>query len=173
MAGVARNTFKKELVGFIKYAPMRPSKGKHTSPRTVALEPCKTKCGFKRNLSCRVGRRIRLTPRISLTCDCFYVLNPLPDNTYYNPLAIGTDIETSGHMFQVYFSNATGMNERAFIGETKSGFGKREIRFGFNLSKVFQSKKKESNFFSSGTSGRRTFQIVECSFLIIMRFIIC
>jgi len=57
-------------------------------------------------------------------------------------LAIGIDIETGGHVFQLHFSNATGMNERAFITETTANFIKGEIRFGFNLSRVFQLKKK-------------------------------
>jgi hypothetical protein len=90
-----------------------------------------------------VGGRIRLSRRISLTCDYYYVLNPLTDRTYYNPLSVGIDIETGGHVFQLHFSNSTGMNERAFITETTTSFRKAEIRFGFNLSRVFQLKKKK------------------------------
>ena len=59
-------------------------------------------------------------------------------------MAIGIDIETGGHVFQLHFSNATGMNERAFITETTANFIEGEIRFGFNLSRVFQLKKKKS-----------------------------
>jgi len=56
-------------------------------------------------------------------------------------LLVGFDIETGGHVFQLHFSNATGMNERAFITETTGRWGKAEVRFGFNLSRVFQIKK--------------------------------
>jgi hypothetical protein len=90
-----------------------------------------------------IGGRLRLSRRISLTWDYFYVLNPLTDNEYQHPLAVGFDIETGGHVFQLHFSNATGMNERAFITETTGRWGKGEIRFGFNLSRVFQIKKKK------------------------------
>jgi len=36
------------------------------------------------------------------------------------------------------------MNERAFITETTGKWGKGEVRFGFNLSRVFQIKKKKA-----------------------------
>jgi hypothetical protein len=90
-----------------------------------------------------VGGRLRISKRIAFTWDYYYVLNPLTDNAYQNPLAVGFDIETGGHVFQLHFSNATGMNERAFITETTGSWGKGEVRFGFNLSRVFQIKKKK------------------------------
>ena len=72
-----------------------------------------------------LGGRLRLSRRISFTWDYFYVLNPLTDNMYQNPLSVGFDIETGGHVFQLHFSNSTGMNERAFITET-TGSGEME-----------------------------------------------
>jgi len=90
-----------------------------------------------------VGGRLRLSRRIAFTWDYFYVLNPLTGNSYENPLSVGFDIETGGHVFQLHFSNATGMNERAFITETTGNWMKGEVRFGFNLSRVFQIKKKK------------------------------
>lgn len=89
-----------------------------------------------------VGGRLKLTRRIALTCDYFHRWNGIEEGVNYNPLSVGVDIETGGHVFQLHFSNATGMNERAFINETTARWGKGEIRFGFNLSRVFQLKKK-------------------------------
>ncbi|MBC8047171.1 MAG: hypothetical protein H7Y00_10275 [Fimbriimonadaceae bacterium] len=83
------------------------------------------------------GGRIKLTKRLALTADYFYVFNNT-DTTARNPLSLGIDIETGGHVFQLHFSNAVGMNERAFIADTKNEWGKGEIRFGFNLSRMFQ-----------------------------------
>lgn len=91
-----------------------------------------------------IGGRLRLSRRVSLTWDYFHVYNPLKDNDYQDPLAIGFDIETGGHVFQLHFSNSTGMNERAFITETTGRWDKMEVRFGFNLSRVFQLKKKKT-----------------------------
>ena len=56
----------------------------------------------------------------------------------YDSFSIGVDIETGGHVFQLHFSNAVGMNERAFLADTKGDWLKGEIRFGFNLSRIFQ-----------------------------------
>jgi len=90
-----------------------------------------------------VGGRIKLSKRIAFTWDYSYVIIGMPDSGYYHPLSVGFDIETGGHVFQLHFSNSTGMNERAFITETTGQWGKAEVRFGFNLSRVFQIKKKK------------------------------
>jgi len=57
-------------------------------------------------------------------------------------LAIGFDIETGGHIFQLHFTNSTGMTEKTFITETTGDFFKGDIHFGFNISRVFTIKKK-------------------------------
>lgn len=87
------------------------------------------------------GGRFKITKRIALTADYFYVFNNT-DSTAYNPLSIGVDIETGGHVFQLHFSNTSGMNERAFISETRGQWGEGQIRFGFNLSRMFQIGKR-------------------------------
>lgn len=83
-----------------------------------------------------IGLRQKLSKRFALTFDHQLVVTGLPDG-YYFPLGIGVDIETGGHVFQLHFSNAIGMNERAFLTETTDRFFRGEIRFGFNLSRMF------------------------------------
>ena len=90
-----------------------------------------------------VGGRIKLSKRIAFTWDYSHLVMGMPDSGYYNPLSVGFDIETGGHVFQLHFSNSTGMNERAFITETTNNWAKGEVRFGFNLSRVFQIKKRK------------------------------
>jgi hypothetical protein len=84
-----------------------------------------------------VGGRLKITKRMALMVDYYYAFNRNITGTY-NPLSFGLDIETGGHVFQLHFSNAVGMNERAFILDTNNRWGKAEIRFGFNLSRMFQ-----------------------------------
>jgi len=89
------------------------------------------------------GGRLKLTKRISLNAEYFYVVNP---KTYmsrqiYNSLSVGVDIETGGHVFQLLFTNSLGMIEKAFIGETTGQWKKGDIHFGFNISRVFTLKK--------------------------------
>jgi hypothetical protein len=90
-----------------------------------------------------IGGRIKLSKRTAFVVDYHYVLSGLDKNAYKNPLSVGFDIETGGQVFQLNFSNATGMNEKAFITNTTSSWGKGEIRFGFNLSRVFTVSKSK------------------------------
>lgn len=87
------------------------------------------------------GGRLKLTKRMAITWDYFHLFNGIEKNVNFDPLSVGIDIETGGHVFQLHFSNSTGMNERAFITETTNRWDKVELRFGFNLSRVFQLKK--------------------------------
>ncbi len=100
-----------------------------------------------------VGARLKLSKRIAFVVDYQYLLKQIgedatniqfKDNT--NALSMGFDIETGGHVFQLHFSNSKGMNEREFITNTTGTWGKGEVSFGFNLSRVFTvGKKKPSN----------------------------
>ena len=90
-----------------------------------------------------LGGRFKITKRVALIWDYSYVFNQFPAKLEYNPLSLGIDIETGGHVFQLHFSNAVGMNERAFISDANSNWLKGEVQFGFNLSRVFQLKKQK------------------------------
>jgi Membrane bound beta barrel domain (DUF5777) len=87
------------------------------------------------------GARYKFSKRMAFTIDYHHVLNGLT-SANKNPLSAGVDIETGGHVFQLHFSNTTGMNERAYLSETYGEFFKGEIRFGFNLSRMFQIGKR-------------------------------
>jgi len=80
--------------------------------------------------------RMKLSKRIALVADYHYIASGKVEGTK-NPVSIGFDIETGGHVFQLHFSNAVGMNEKNFLTNTTDDFWKGDIRFGFNLSRVF------------------------------------
>ncbi len=88
------------------------------------------------------GGRVKFTQRLAFVWDYGYVINRFPSNLLANPLSIGLDIETGGHVFQLHFSNAVGMNERAYLSDTNGDWLKGDIQFGFNLSRIFQIKKR-------------------------------
>ncbi len=91
-----------------------------------------------------IGGRIKISKRVALTADYYYVINRNEVlQNYYNPLSIGFDIETGGHVFQLHFTNAIGMNERVFLTETYNDWGRGDIQFGFNISRAFQLTKKK------------------------------
>jgi opacity protein-like surface antigen len=89
------------------------------------------------------GGRMKLTKRISLNAEYYYLANPKKymSQPITNPLSVGIDIETGGHVFQLIFTNSLAMIEKGFIGETTGKWNKGDIHFGFNLSRVFTLKK--------------------------------
>ncbi len=87
------------------------------------------------------GGRFKITQRLSINGEYFHVLPGSVSDNFENPLSIGVDIETGGHVFQLHFSNAQPMFERAFITETMGKWAKGDIYFGFNISRVFTIKK--------------------------------
>ena len=96
-----------------------------------------------------VAGRIKLTKRVAINAEYFYVLpNQLAEPTpaelaldpgagFTNSLSAGFDIETGGHVFQLHVTNSTGMFERAVITETTNHWEDGEIHYGFNISRVF------------------------------------
>ncbi len=90
-----------------------------------------------------VGTRIKLTKRLAFTADYYYQLPNQLNDKIQQPLSIGFDIETGGHVFQLHFTNALGMNERVLTTETDGHWDKGDIHFGFNISRVFTIHKKK------------------------------
>ncbi len=89
-------------------------------------------------LSFGFGGRYKITRKFALTGEYFYVLpNQISKYAYHNSFSLGCDIETGGHVFQLHFTNSTGMNEKGFITETTNSWIKNQIHFGFNISRVF------------------------------------
>jgi hypothetical protein len=89
------------------------------------------------------GGRVKLSKRISFNAEYFYLLNPTDymSQPVFNPLSVGFDIETGGHVFQLIFTNSVAMIEKGFIGETTGQWSKGDIHFGFNISRTFVLKK--------------------------------
>ncbi len=85
------------------------------------------------------GARCKISKRLSINLDYAARLN-LPeayDYSVHNPISLGLDIETGGHVFQLVFSNSQTMNDVAYY-TTASGIkGGRGIFFGFNMYRVF------------------------------------
>ena len=90
------------------------------------------------------GGRLKLSKRISLNAEYYYILKP-ENNSFtteiFNPLSIGFDIETGGHVFQIILTNSIAMRENGFLGHTTGQWRKGDIHLGFNISRVFQLKK--------------------------------
>lgn len=84
-----------------------------------------------------VGARYKFTKRWSVNMDYAAHLNRTSESIYKNPLSIGVDLETGGHVFQMHFTNSRAMHETGYLGQTAGDWTKGEICFGFNLVRVF------------------------------------
>ena len=83
------------------------------------------------------GARYKLGKRWSLNADYGWHLNRASDSPFKNPLSIGVDLETGGHVFQMHFTNAQPMNTNGFLGQATGDWSDGNIYFGFNLSRTF------------------------------------
>lgn len=83
------------------------------------------------------GGRYKLNKRISLNADYIYNFNRVENSIYKDPLTIGIDIETGGHVFQLLFTNAQSTNEPSFISNGEGDWLEGNIFFGFNIVRVF------------------------------------
>lgn len=89
-----------------------------------------------------IGGRLKFSKRMAFVVDYHPIVAGRAPNTK-DPLSLGFDIETGGHVFQLHFSNSAGLNEKEFITNTTDDFWKGDIRFGFNLSRVFTLKRRK------------------------------
>jgi hypothetical protein len=81
------------------------------------------------------GGRYKITKRLSVNLE--YMHNFDKPKFYTNPLSVGLDVETGGHVFQLLFTNSQAMSESGYLTNASGEWGKGNFFFGFNLYRVF------------------------------------
>jgi hypothetical protein len=83
--------------------------------------------------------RLKFTRSMALTFEYGMRLKGMTNDfsSYFNTASLGIDIETGGHIFQMFVTNSTGMNEVQYIPYTNTSWKDGGIRLGFNVSRVF------------------------------------
>ena len=84
-----------------------------------------------------LGFRYKITKRMSINADYIYNMSRWENSVYNDPLTIGIDIETGGHVFQLLFTNSQSTNEPSFISNAEGDWADGNIYFGFNIVRVF------------------------------------
>ena len=59
-------------------------------------------------------------------------------NGFYPAIGVGLEMETGGHIFQLNFTNATGITETDYIPYTRSNWLDGQFRLGFTISRTFK-----------------------------------
>lgn len=97
-----------------------------------------------------VGGRYKVSNRLSISAEYYYNLVEKKEYEfasgqkypYHNSLAIGFDIETGGHVFQLHVTNSRGMIEKHFIGQTIGTWENGDLFYGFNMARTFSLEPK-------------------------------
>jgi hypothetical protein len=89
-----------------------------------------------------VGGRFKFSKRSAIIIDWFMPFSnyrkTLHNNKqYYNPLGIGYEIETGGHVFHLSLVNTGGFTEQDFISNSPTSWTNWGFRLGFNISRWF------------------------------------
>ncbi|MBT4737673.1 MAG: hypothetical protein HOO15_00480, partial [Flavobacteriales bacterium] len=65
------------------------------------------------------------------------IIDPLKNNTTINSFSIGVDIETGGHVFQLFATNSSRMSDKGFVNQNADKWNEGGVYFGFNISRTF------------------------------------
>lgn len=95
----------------------------------------------KTMFSTGIAGRYKFTKRFGVVAD-YYLINSdyRKNNTntnFYNPLGLGIEIETGGHVFTMNFANSKAIVENNFLPGSTSSWTKGQYRFGFTISRMF------------------------------------
>lgn len=90
-----------------------------------------------------------ISNRLNLVADYFHVFRKeatkdsfaVRNVKFYDPLGIGFEILTSGHIFRLNFTNAHQILENRFIPSTTNSWGKGQFRWCFTISRTFNLKR--------------------------------
>lgn len=92
--------------------------------------------------------RLKFSKRMAIVVDYAHPFSSFRSNAtgadaFYDPLGVGLEIETGGHVFTIVFSNAKAITETNILSDTQSDWAKGQFRLGFTISRMFSFNPKE------------------------------
>ncbi len=98
------------------------------------------------NFSMGIAGRFALSKNIAVIFDYFKFFSNYRDSInnqeeeslvkYYDPLGVGIEMKTGGHVFLINFSNSPGIITNQYLPYTTKNWGDGEFRMGFNISRL-------------------------------------
>jgi hypothetical protein len=84
------------------------------------------------------GGRLKVSERVSINAEYHYLFRgQIKSENAYSSLSAGIDIETGGHVFQIFLTNSEGEFEESFLTTTHGTWNNGTIFLGFNISRIF------------------------------------
>jgi hypothetical protein len=89
-----------------------------------------------------IASKIKFGKRSNFILDYHYLSNKSDISTIrlYNPLGVGVEFVTGGHIFKLHATNSVGMIDKEFLLKTSDNFFKGDVRVGFTLIRSFAVK---------------------------------
>lgn len=88
-----------------------------------------------------VGGRFMVSKKMAIVADYYYIISQYrmdnPYQNYYNSLSVGIELKTGGHVFEINFSNNTGLNPTNFLPYQTDTWTKGGFKLGFTISRLF------------------------------------
>ncbi len=86
------------------------------------------------------GFRFKVTRSICVIADYYYTFSDYrrneADPNFYDPLGLGLEFETGGHVFSIMFTNSPAIIETEFL-DTYDSWADGGVKFSFNISRNF------------------------------------
>lgn len=79
--------------------------------------------------------RYKLSGHTALALEYTPVFNK--NRNTYNQVAVALNMETGGHVFQLFFSNSQALDQQGLLRNTQNDFFAGDFRFGFNINRIF------------------------------------
>ena len=84
------------------------------------------------------GGRFKISQRVSVNAEYYYLFpKQIRSTPAYSTFSAGVDIETGGHVFQIFLTNANGENMETIVTQTTGTWWNGNIFLGFNISRIF------------------------------------
>jgi len=83
-----------------------------------------------------MGSHIKFTERYALIAEYYPVIGQRNPGTH-NAFSVGLNIQTGGHVFQLFFASTRWHLEQYVIADNRNQFWAGDFRFGFNVNRIF------------------------------------
>ncbi|HTK21850.1 MAG TPA: DUF5777 family beta-barrel protein [Mucilaginibacter sp.] len=89
--------------------------------------------------------KLKVTKLMSVVVDYAHPFSSFRNNnaSYSDPLGVGIQVVTGGHVFTLNVTNARAINEMNYLANSGSDFGRGQYRLGFTISRMFDFNHKE------------------------------
>jgi len=95
--------------------------------------------------SLSAAAKLKVTKLMSVVVDYAHPFSSFRNgaNGFSDPLGVGIQVVTGGHVFTLNVTNAKAVNEMNYLSNTTSDYGRGQYRLGFTISRMFDFNHKE------------------------------